>query len=97
MWWNGFMINFHHPPLHTLTCFFLLFFVLKFFYLVQYTTQLLLLVPVPAPGIIPVPEPHSSSKNWEHFYYQFFETLTDRGVSRVNYEVPRLSKLQEDA
>ena len=39
----------------------------------------------------------SSSKNWSHFYYQFFETLTDRGVSRVNYEVPRLSKLHEDA
>ena len=32
-----------------------------------------------------------------HFYDQFFETLTDRGVSRVNYEVPRLSKLHEDA
>ena len=25
-----------------------------------------------------------------------FETLTDHGVSRVNYEVPRLSKLHED-
>ena len=25
------------------------------------------------------------------------ETLTGRGVSRVNYEVPRLSKLREDA
>ena len=32
-----------------------------------------------------------------HFYYQFFETLTDRGVSQVNYEVPRLSKLHEGA
>ena len=39
----------------------------------------------------------SSSKNWQHFYHQFLETLTGRGVSRVNYEVPRLSKLHEDA
>ena len=37
------------------------------------------------------------------FYYeaskvdQFLGTLTGRGVSRVNYEVPRLSKLHEDA
>ena len=31
------------------------------------------------------------------FYYQFLETLTGRGVSRINYEVPRLSKLHEDA
>ena len=38
-----------------------------------------------------------SSKNWQHFYYQFLETLTGRGVSRVNYEVPRLSKFHEDA
>jgi len=29
--------------------------------------------------------------------YQFLETLTVRGVSRVNYEIPRLSKLHEDA
>ena len=29
--------------------------------------------------------------------YQFLETLTSRGVSRVNYEVPRLSKLHEDS
>ena len=28
---------------------------------------------------------------------QFLGTLTVRGVSRVNYEVPRLSKLHEDA
>ena len=28
---------------------------------------------------------------------QFLGTLTGRGVSRVNYEVPRLSKLHEDA
>jgi hypothetical protein len=33
----------------------------------------------------------------QHFYYQFLETLTGRGVSRVNDEVPRLSKLHEDA
>ena len=30
-------------------------------------------------------------------YYQFLGTLTGRGVSRVNYEVSRLSKLREDA
>ena len=35
-------------------------------------------------------------KNWWHFYYQFLGTLTGHGVSRVNYEVPRLSKLHED-
>ena len=29
--------------------------------------------------------------------YQFSGTLTGRGVSRVNYDVPRLSKLHEDA
>ena len=29
--------------------------------------------------------------------YQFLETLTGRGVPRVIYEVPRLSKLHEDA
>ena len=28
---------------------------------------------------------------------QFLGTLTGRGVSRLNYEVPRLSKLHEDA
>ena len=31
------------------------------------------------------------------YQYQFLETLTVRGVSRVNYEIPRLSKLHEDA
>ena len=34
---------------------------------------------------------------YSSFYYQFLETLTGRGVSRVNDEVPRLSKLHEDA
>ena len=28
---------------------------------------------------------------------QFLETLTDRGLSRVNYKVPNLFKLHEDA
>ena len=32
-----------------------------------------------------------------HQHDQFLGTLTGRGVSRVNYEVSRLSKLHEDA
>ena len=31
------------------------------------------------------------------YQYQFLETLTVRGVSRVNNEIPRVSKLHEDA
>ena len=38
----------------------------------------------------------SSSKNC-CIFSQFLETLTGHGVSRVNYEVTRLSKLHEDA
>ena len=31
-----------------------------------------------------------------NIYYQFLETLTGRGISQVNYAVPRLSKFYED-